>query len=57
MNLGPAVNTNATDVRPALSFDGTTLYFQSNRPGGFGAFDLYKTTRSRLDGVEKKDEE
>jgi tetratricopeptide (TPR) repeat protein len=26
-----------------LSSDGNTLYFASNRPGGFGGFDLYKS--------------
>src|SRR5207244_12194129 len=32
----------------ALSSDGNTLYFFSNRPGGFGGYDLYMSTR--LDG-------
>ncbi|UZO80273.1 OmpA family protein [Aquimarina sp. ERC-38] len=26
---------------PAISSDGTTLYFSSNRPGGYGDFDIY----------------
>jgi len=26
---------------PSLGFDGNALYFASNRPGGFGGFDLY----------------
>ncbi|MGY6559366.1 MAG: OmpA family protein [Nitritalea sp.] len=30
---------------PAFSPDGNTLYFASNRPGGFGGIDLYKATR------------
>jgi hypothetical protein len=46
VNLGPTVNTTAFDGAPALSFDGTTLYFFSNRPGGSGGNDLYCTTRS-----------
>ncbi len=37
------------DAFSYLSCDGTTLYFSSNRPGGFGAGDLYFTTRKRLD--------
>jgi WD40-like Beta Propeller Repeat len=45
-NLGPTVNTAAFDGAPALSFDGTTLYFYSNRPGGSGNNDLYCTTRT-----------
>jgi hypothetical protein len=43
--LGPGVNSTAFDGAPALSFDGTTLYFFSNRPGGYGLYDLYCTTR------------
>ncbi len=30
---------------PAFSPDGETLYFASNRPGGFGGTDLYKATK------------
>jgi hypothetical protein len=48
VNLGPTVNSTAFDGAPALSFDGTTLYFYSNRPGGFGSNDLWVTTRTRL---------
>src|SRR5438309_4022974 len=50
VNLGAGVNTTALDGGPALSFDGTTLYFHSNRPGGVGGTDLYVTTRTRLRG-------
>lgn len=48
VNLGAVVNTAAFDGGPALSFDGATLYFHSNRPGGSGGNDLYVTTRTRL---------
>ncbi len=48
VNLGPVVNSTAFDGAPALSFDGTTLYFFSERAGGFGKRDLYVTTRTRL---------
>lgn len=47
-NLGAGVNTPAFDGAPALSFDGTTLYFFSNRAGGFGNNDLMVTTRTKL---------
>jgi peptidoglycan-associated lipoprotein len=30
---------------PAFSPDGETIYFASNRPGGYGGLDLYKATR------------
>ncbi len=47
-NLGPTINTAFNDGAPALSCDGTTLYFYSNRPGGFGRNDLYVSTRTEL---------
>ena len=50
VNLGPNVNSPASDTRPSLSWDGTTLYFGSTRPGGDGDSDHYVTTRERLKG-------
>jgi hypothetical protein len=47
-NLGSAVNSSVNDLRPALSWDATTLYFGSVRAGGEGSQDLYVTTRQRL---------
>jgi hypothetical protein len=44
-NLGAVVNSTAFDGAPALSWDGKTLYFFSNRGGGQGGNDLYVTTR------------
>jgi hypothetical protein len=55
VNLGPVVNSTANNGSPALSRDGTTLYFNSDRPGGFGANDLYVTTRTRLRGDQDGD--
>jgi hypothetical protein len=46
----PNVNSSANDAGPALSFDGKTLFFHSNRPGGLGAFDLWMATRTKLKG-------
>ncbi|MDB5020059.1 MAG: hypothetical protein JWQ28_1186 [Pedobacter sp.] len=43
-NLGATVNSNCWDSQPAISPDGNTLYFSSNRPGGFGGYDIWKTT-------------
>jgi len=48
VNLGPVVNSTAFDGAPALSWDGTTLYFFSERAGGIGKRDLYVTTRTKL---------
>ena len=35
-NLGPAINSPFGEVGPAISKDGLSLYFSSDRPGGFG---------------------
>jgi peptidoglycan-associated lipoprotein len=35
---------NTINITPFLSADGKTLYFASNRAGGAGGFDLYKST-------------
>jgi hypothetical protein len=45
VNLGAPVNSAGADARASLSFDGTELYFQSNRGGNA---DFYRSTRSRL---------
>ena len=36
MNLGPTINTAATEFVPAFSADGHWMFFASDRPGGFG---------------------
>jgi len=57
VNLGPLVNyPGYVTGAPALSWDGTTLYCYSTRPGGFGVRDLYVATRARLRD-DKADEE
>jgi len=43
-NLGAAVNSSSWDSQPAISPDGNTLYFVSNRPGGIGGYDIWKTS-------------
>jgi Tol biopolymer transport system component len=49
VNLGPVVNSGANDWAPALSADGLTLMFASNRKGGPGsATDLWTCTRESL---------
>jgi len=44
MNLGLPVNTKYWDSQPSISFDGKTLYFSSDRPGGFGGSDIWKSS-------------
>jgi Tol biopolymer transport system component len=44
VNLGPAVNSPADDVGPALTSGGDLLFFQSNRPGS-RQIDLYVARR------------
>lgn len=46
-NLGPNVNTEHWDSHPALSHTEDTLYFVSDRPGGFGANDIYFTYKNK----------
>ncbi len=37
------VNSDYDDLYPYLHIDGVTLYFSSNREGGLGGYDIYKT--------------
>jgi Tol biopolymer transport system component len=52
VNLGTSVNSGASETRPSLSWDGTTLYFGSTRTGNGaeGDSDHYVATRERLAG-------
>ena len=45
-NLGPTVNGPFPDLFPGLSWDGRTLFFSSQRPGGLGRNDLWMSTRA-----------
>src|SRR6185436_20973848 len=46
VNLGPLINSAFNDIGPALSKDGLSLYFYSNRPGGFGGLDIWVSQRA-----------
>ncbi|TJZ62807.1 tetratricopeptide repeat protein [Sphingobacterium olei] len=43
-NLGAPINTKGWESQPAISADGKTLYFVSNRTGGIGGYDIWKST-------------
>ena len=43
-NIGRPVNSEYWESQPAISPDGRTLYFVSNRPGGIGGYDIWKST-------------
>jgi hypothetical protein len=45
VNLGPLVNSSSMDGCPCISANGLELFFISRRPGGYGDFDLWVTTR------------
>ncbi len=42
------LNTASNDYRPNLSEDGLEIVFDSDRPGGAGATDVYSSTRASL---------
>lgn len=44
INLGPTVNSQGWQSQPALSADGTVLYFSSDRQGGLGGKDIWCTS-------------
>lgn len=42
-SLSPPVNTSGWESQPSISADGRTLYFVSNRKGGYGGYDIWKS--------------
>ncbi len=52
-NLGAAVNSTGWDSQPSLSHAGDTLFFASDRLGGFGYSDIYYSTKGK-DGKWQK---
>ncbi|HVV54683.1 MAG TPA: OmpA family protein [Mucilaginibacter sp.] len=43
-DISPPVNTTGWESQPSISADGRTLYFVSNRKGGYGGYDIWKST-------------
>lgn len=48
-NLGPVVNSPNWESQPSLSADGRILYFCSERPGGMGRTDIWKSSLDEND--------
>ena len=44
-NMGPVLNTFASESTPFLASDGKTLYFSSNGHPGYGSHDIFVTRR------------
>jgi hypothetical protein len=51
VNLGPMVNSSSFDQKPCISADGLSLYFASDRPGGYDEAidDIWLSTRPTTD--------
>jgi len=43
-NAGPTVNSSSHDMTPEISANGGELFFSSDRPGGYGLFDVWVST-------------
>ncbi|CAN5249083.1 OmpA family protein [soil metagenome] len=43
-NLGPQINTQDDEITPYFHFTTSTLFYSSNGMGGFGGFDIVKTS-------------
>ena len=52
-NMGSKINSGAWESHPSLSPDGETLYFASNRPGGKGKTDIWKSIKDE-NGIWQK---
>lgn len=46
VKLNGFINTRYWESHAAISKDGNTLYFSSNRPGGYGELDIYYSKRT-----------
>ncbi|MFC1652463.1 protein kinase [Planctomycetota bacterium] len=50
VNLGPPVNSPSIEATPSISADGLLLFFQSDRPGGYGGgADIWVARRKTTD--------
>ena len=49
-SLGNVINSNKLETTASLTPDGQTIYFASNRPGGYGGMDIYMATKTASGG-------
>ncbi len=52
-NLGPNINSISWDSQPSLSHSGDTLFFASDRIGGFGYSDIYFSIKDKNGNWQK----
>src|SRR5690606_32217172 len=52
-NLGPNINSISWDSQPSLSHSGDTLFFASDRIGGFGFSDIYFSVKDSKGNWQK----
>ncbi len=45
INMGPIVNSESNDYMQSVTSDGSVMFFSSDRMGGLGGVDLYRTRR------------
>lgn len=45
LSMGSTINSSADETEASLSKDGNSLYFTSNRSGGYGQFDIYMSQK------------
>jgi len=43
-NVGAPINSKYNETAPYLAPDGRSIYFSSDRPGGYGGYDFYRST-------------
>ena len=48
VNLGAVVNSSEDENLPFVSADGLSLFFRSERPGGYGSGDIWVTRRATI---------
>ncbi|HOY31248.1 MAG TPA: OmpA family protein [Bacteroidales bacterium] len=46
VKLGNPINSKAWETHASLSSDGNTIYFTSDRKGGYGGLDIYKSEKN-----------